>query len=200
MKKILVIETSPNQNGEKGSLSQQTLNQLLKQLGNNISVTRHNLDKEPYFKNVISAENFKNYFDPEADKLIEEIVNTDVIIFATPTINFGVPALLKSYLDKVLQAGKTFKYKYDHGKGGSVGLVPEGKKGIIINTQGSPTSWYPFTATVSQIEGSLEFIGINNIKSLIIDGTKTPEISPLSYEELIKKHEKEINELVQFIG
>lgn len=200
MKKLLVIETSPNQLGEKGSLSQKTLDALLKEIQEPVEVKRHNLDKEPYFNEILTSTNFKTFFDEESDKLISEVVEADAIIIATPTINFGIPSLLKNYFDKVLQAGKTFKYKYDHGKGGSVGLVPTGKKAVIINTQGSPSPWYPFTATIQQIEGSLQFIGINDTKSLVIDGTKTPEISAISYEDLIKKYDSEIKNLAKFIG
>ncbi len=199
MKKILVIENSPNQNSEKGSLSQKITNKLLSSISFQHEVKRHNLDKEPYFQECINATNMGKYFDAKSDELIKELVESDVIIFSTPTENFGVPSILKNYMDRVLQASKTFKYKYDHGVGGSVGLLPEGKKCIIINTQGSPNEWYPFTSTISQIEGSMKFIGIKNTKSILVDGTKTPEISPLSYEEIVKKYDSKIAELVDFI-
>lgn len=199
MKKILVIENSPNQNSEKGSLSQKTLNKLLSSIDFQHEIIRHNLDKEEYFSECITASTFPKYFDEKSDKLIKELVDADVVIFSTPTENFGMPSILKNYLDRVLQASKTFKYKYDQGKGKSIGLLPEGKKCIIINTMGSPIDWYPFTSTVAQLEGSMKFIGINNTKSLVLEGTKTPEISPLSYDELIKKHDKEIQNLVDFI-
>ncbi len=199
MKKILVIETSPNQLGPKGSLSQHLLNQLLKEINNQYEVKRHNLDNEPYFKEILTASGLNSFFDSKSDELIQELVESDVIIIATPTINFGIPSILKNYFDKVLQASKTFKYKYDNGKGGSVGLLPPGKKAIVINTQGSPESWYPFTSVIPQIKGSLEFIGIKDLKTLVISGTKTPEISPISYEDLVKKYDPEIKNLVKFI-
>ncbi len=199
MKRILVIENSPNQSSEKGSLSQKVLNKLLSCFPSEYKLTRHNLDKEPYFKECITNDTFGKFFDSKSDELIKELSESDVVIFSTPTENFGIPAILKNYLDRVLQASKTFKYKYDHGVGGSVGLLPAGKKCIIINTQGSPADWYHFTSTISQLEGCMKFIGIKDTKSLLIDGTKTPEYSTYSYDEIIKKYESKITDLVNFI-
>lgn len=200
MKKILVIRTSPNMDGANGSLSSKLTDKVLASINSEFEIIDHNLDKESYFKEIMTSDNFSNYFDEKSDALIKELFDSDIIIFSTPTINFGIPALLKNYFDKVLQASKTFKFKYDNGKGGSKGLLEEmNKRAIIINTQGSPTDWYPFTSTISQIEGCLKFIGINDLKTIIIHGTKTREMSSKTHEELIKYVEKDIENIVNFI-
>lgn len=200
MKNILVIQTSPNMKGVNGSLSNMLLDKVLSGISTGNNLTIHRLDDEKYFHNCISADNFKDYFDEESDRLIKELNDADVVIFSTPTINFGIPSLLKNYFDRVLQAGKTFKFKYDKGKGMSVGLLPEDKKAVILNTQGSPSDWYEFTSTSSSIEGILKFIGITNINKLEIFGTKTQDFINLKYDEILNNNLAKIQDIINWIN
>ena len=189
--KILQIITSPNLKSQVGSLSEKISNNIVKKYSD-ATIEKLILDEDKYFEETLNAKSFSSFFDERSNKLIEQLNEVDLIVISTPTINFGIPSVLKNYFDRVLQAGKTFKYKYDNGKGGSVGLLKPNKKVLIINTQGSPSSWYPFTSTIEQIKGSFNFIGINDINSLVIDGTKTPEFINKTHEEIIELNKEKI--------
>lgn len=198
-KNVLYIHTSPNLNGPNGSLSNEIAKKVISTIEKKYNINEINLDEDKYFWEPINSDNLKNYFDYRSDELIDQLVKTDILIIATPTINFSIPGILKNYFDRVLQANKTFKYKYDKGKGKSVGLLPEGKKAVIINTQGSPEDWYPFTSTSSSIEGILKFIGIENVKKLQIFGTKTPDFITKKYHEIISENSEKIESIIDFI-
>lgn len=198
-KNILYIHTSPNLNGLNGSLSNEIGNKILNSLNKKNNIETINLDEDKYFWEPINSNNFKNYFDEKSNELIDQLIRTDIIIIAVPTINFCIPSILKNYFDRVLQANKTFKYKYDKGKGKSIGLLPKGKKAVIINTQGSPEDWYPFTSTTPSIEGILKFIGIKNIKKIQIFGTKTPEFASKKYSKIVNDNTKKIKSAIEFL-
>lgn len=197
MQKILALHTSPLSFKEKNSFSQFFLNKIIEILKNkkNLEIELIELDEIKELERGLNANTFSNFFNDFSDEHIQKIKEADALIFAFPTINFNIPAILKTYFDNVLQANKTFKYKYDHGKGRSVGLI-EDKPALIINTQGSPIDWYPFSSTSYFVQGLLSFIGIESSIVLNIDGLKTPEIIKLSQEEIYQKFEKEIEEKI----
>lgn len=65
------------------------------------------------------------------------IKEADVFIFIHPIWWFGMPAVLKGYIDRVFSYG----FAYEVGPEGIKGLLP-GKKVIILNTTGGPEENY----------------------------------------------------------
>lgn len=45
--------------------------------------------------------------------LVDELVAADILVLAVPMHNFGLPAALKSWIDHVVRAGRTFSYSAD---------------------------------------------------------------------------------------
>ena len=70
-----------------------------------------------------------------SDELIDELDRADVIVIGTPMYNYGMPASLKSWFDKVIRVGKTFTFDLDRG---DYPLEPimSGKKLIILSSRG----------------------------------------------------------------
>jgi FMN-dependent NADH-azoreductase len=70
-----------------------------------------------------------------SDELIDEIDRADVIVIGTPMYNYGMPAALKSWFDKVIRIGKTFTFDLDRG---DCPLEPimSGKKLVILSSRG----------------------------------------------------------------
>jgi FMN-dependent NADH-azoreductase len=66
------------------------------------------------------------------ETLLEEFLAADVIVLGAPMYNFSIPSQLKAWLDRVLVAGRTFKYT----ETGPVGLAG-GKKVVIVSSRGS---------------------------------------------------------------
>jgi FMN-dependent NADH-azoreductase len=76
--------------------------------------------------------------DPEAaravalsDALIDELVDADLVVIGAPMHNFGVSSGLKTWIDHIARAGRTFRYTAE----GPVGLVSD-KPVYVISTRG----------------------------------------------------------------
>lgn len=67
-----------------------------------------------------------------SDTLIDELLSADVILLGIPMHNFSVPAAFKAWIDQIARAGKTFSYSDK----GPIGLVPAGKKVIVVLSRG----------------------------------------------------------------
>ena len=100
-----------------------------------------------------------------ADTLIEELQAADVIVFATPIYNFGVPAIVKAWADLVARAGTTFKYT----ENGPVGLL-EGKKAYITAASGGTPIGADFDFMSSWLTFFLGFLGISDVEVIAADG------------------------------
>jgi len=66
-----------------------------------------------------------------SNALIEEFLASDVLVIGAPMYNFSIPSQLKSWVDRVAAAGRTFKY----GANGPEGLAG-GKKVVIVSSRG----------------------------------------------------------------
>lgn len=84
----------------------------------------------------------EEYMTPEkreeirlSDELIDEIDRADIIVIGTPMYNYGMPAALKSWFDKVIRVGKTFTFDLERG---DYPLEPimSGKKLVILSSRG----------------------------------------------------------------
>jgi len=84
--------------------------------------------------------------------------------------NFTIPSQLKAWIDRVLVAGKTFKY----GPNGPEGLLSNKTKVFIassrgnVYTPGSPAA--PFEHHESYLLGVLTFIGLTNVTIVRAEG------------------------------
>ncbi|BBF87204.1 FMN-dependent NADH-azoreductase [Aquitalea magnusonii] len=66
-----------------------------------------------------------------SNALIEEFLASDVLVIGAPMYNFSIPSQLKSWVDRVAAAGRTFKYT-ENGPQGLAG----GKKVVIVSSRG----------------------------------------------------------------
>lgn len=69
------------------------------------------------------------------ERLLTEFLAADVIVLGAPMYNFSIPSQLKAWLDRVLVAGRTFKYT----ENGPVGLAG-GKQVVIVSARGGAYS------------------------------------------------------------
>ncbi len=70
-----------------------------------------------------------------SDTLIDELERADVIVIGTPMYNYGVPAQLKSWFDKVIRVGRTFTFDLARG---DFPLEPilSGKTLVVLSSRG----------------------------------------------------------------
>ena len=64
---------------------------------------------------------------------IDEVFAADIIVIGAPMYNFTVPTQLKAWIDRVVVAGKTFRYTPT---GAVESLLPESKKVFIASSRG----------------------------------------------------------------
>jgi FMN-dependent NADH-azoreductase len=66
-----------------------------------------------------------------SDALIEEFLASDVVVIGAPMYNFSIPSQLKSWIDRIAAAGRTFRYT----ENGPVGLAGD-KKVVVLSSRG----------------------------------------------------------------
>jgi FMN-dependent NADH-azoreductase len=97
---------------------------------------------------------------------LDEFVAADVVVIGAPMYNFSVPSQLKAWIDRILVAGKTFRYS-EKGPEGLVG----GKRVILAVTRGGVTA--PGAGT-DFLEDYLRhvflFIGVANVSVVGAEG------------------------------
>lgn len=105
----------------------------------------------------------------QTDALIAELLATDVIVIGAPMFNFSIPSQLKTWIDRVMQAGRTFRYTAE----GPVGLAA-GKKAIIVSTRGGVYAGTAYEAAMDHQEAYLRtvlnFIGITDVSYVRAEG------------------------------
>jgi FMN-dependent NADH-azoreductase len=104
-----------------------------------------------------------------SETLVDELLAADVIVIATPMINFTIPSNLKAWIDYVARAGRTFRYS----EKGPEGLVT-GKQVIIVAARGGVYSAGPGSALDFQLpylKSVLGFLGMTDIEVLEVEGT-----------------------------
>ncbi len=66
-----------------------------------------------------------------SDALIDELADADVVVIGAPMHNFSTPSGLKTWIDHVARAGRTFRYS----EAGPMGLLAD-KPVYIVSTRG----------------------------------------------------------------
>ena len=103
-------------------------------------------------------------------QFIEELFSADVIVIGAPMYNHGLPTQLKSWIDRVAVAGKTFRYT-EHGP---EGLLPAGKRVFIVTSKGgiyagdSPAKHLEHSE--SHLKGVLGLIGLTDVAVVRAEG------------------------------
>ncbi len=195
--KVIFISASPllkTLGGSASNLAMEKFKAFYIKQNPEHEIIEMNLNNEEVGKSVLTSNNFVEDFFTNglSDKHIELLKNANKIVISSPMTNFNYPAVLKNYLDHILVAKKTFKYKYD-GKGISEGLLTNLKAQLIL-TQGAPTGWYLFASHEKSLRGTLNFAGIDVVPSILIDGTKAPENRNKTSEEKVAPHIEKIKE------
>lgn len=67
-----------------------------------------------------------------AEQVLQQFLDSDVLVIGAPMYNFGIPSTLKAWIDRIAVAGRTFRYT----ETGPVGLAG-GKQVIIASGRGS---------------------------------------------------------------
>ncbi|MFS0836455.1 NAD(P)H-dependent oxidoreductase [Paenibacillus sp. 1P03SA] len=122
------------------------------------------------------------------DELVDQFVAADKYVFVTPIWNYSYPPVMKSYIDSICIAGKTFKYLPDIGR---VGLLHD-KKALLIQASGSFLSPGSDDADLEMghrhLKVIMEFLGVPSFEGLFVEGmAAAPEQEPAIKEKAIRQ-------------
>jgi FMN-dependent NADH-azoreductase len=99
-----------------------------------------------------------------SDKLVDELLAADVIVFGVPMWNLGIPASLKAWIDMVVRAGRTFAFT----ENGVEPLIQPGKKVYVISARGGAypagTPAKAFDQQEPYLRSILGFLGLADIE------------------------------------
>src|SRR3546814_4427214 len=103
-----------------------------------------------------------------SDATVDELLTTDNVVIATGLINFGIASTLKTWIDHVARAGRTFRYGAD----GPQGLAT-GKQVYVVLASGGVYSTGPaaaFDHAVPYLKATLGFLGMSEVEVIRIEG------------------------------
>jgi FMN-dependent NADH-azoreductase len=99
-------------------------------------------------------------------------LESDLLVMATPTWNFGIPSALKAWIDLVVRPGRTFRYS----DGGVLGLAKDKKAVLVLASGGVFTEgpWRPWDFVEPYLRQILSFIGIVDVQTVRVEGMNIP--------------------------
>lgn len=104
-----------------------------------------------------------------SEALVSQFLAADVIVVGAPLYNFTIPSQLKSWIDRIAQAGRTFTYT-DKGPKGLAG----GKTVIVASTRGGVYSTSDGGRAMEHQESYLQtvfgFLGITDVRFVRAEG------------------------------
>lgn len=101
----------------------------------------------------------------DAGQVMQQFLDADVVVIGAPMYNFSIPSTLKSWIDRVAVAGKTFKYT----ENGAVGLAG-GKRVIIASSRGGIYSDSPADFQEPFLRQVFAFLGIDDVEFVRAEG------------------------------
>ena len=99
-----------------------------------------------------------------SDTLIAEINDADTLVIGLPIYNFGVPAVMKAWIDQIARVGVTFNYS----ENGPVGLL-KNKRAIILVASGGTKLGSEIDFASAYMKHILGFIGITDVTIIAAD-------------------------------
>ena len=130
-----------------------------------------------------------------SDEFIAEVEAAETILITSPLYNFGIPAVLKAWIDHVVRAGRTFAYV----DGQPQGKV-HGKKVVVILAKGGDYSeGSPFQAydqATPYLKTILGFIGVTDLTFLDAGGVSVYAHKGQTEEQFLEPLKQKARELV----
>lgn len=104
-----------------------------------------------------------------SERLVQQFLDADVVVVGAPLYNFSVPSQLKAWIDRIAQAGRTFRYTAN----GPEGLAG-GKTVIVVSTRGGRYAGIPAMEALEHQESYLktvfDFLGVTDVRIVRAEG------------------------------
>lgn len=122
-----------------------------------------------------------------SDTLIAELVAADEYVLGVPMHNFGIPSMLKLWIDQVARVNKTFSYA----TGTPVGLLAGKKATILIASGGiydAGTKMASFNFVEPYLRTVLGFLGVTDTSFLSAGGAAALNYGKIDRETFLQPH------------
>jgi FMN-dependent NADH-azoreductase len=127
--------------------------------GTHLAAAQGNLPADPAVQQELAA----------GQAVLEEFLAADIVVLGAPMYNFSLPSQLKAWIDRILIAGKTFRYSAQ----GPEGLAGD-KRVIVALSRGGYYGPGTPTAALEHLESYLRgifgFIGVTALEFIAADG------------------------------
>jgi len=120
-----------------------------------------------------------------SDQLIAELEKADEYVIGVAMHNFGIPSVLKLWIDQVARTGRTFTY----GEGGVQGLLRGKKATILVATGGVYDAGTPaagFNFVEPYLKAVFSFIGVTDIRFVTAGGAAQIMTGAVNRETFLK--------------
>src|SRR5476651_114881 len=107
-----------------------------------------------------------------SDEAIAEIMDADIIVIGAPLWNFGIPSVLKAWIDHIARVGHTFKYT----ESGPEGLIKDKVVYIAMASGGiySSGAMQGYDYATPYLKGVFGFLGVTDINVFRVEGSAYP--------------------------
>ncbi|MCZ2498357.1 FMN-dependent NADH-azoreductase [Xylophilus sp. Kf1] len=103
------------------------------------------------------------------ETLVAELFDAEAIVIGAPMYNFSVPTQLKAWIDRVAQAGRTFRYTAT----GPEGLAG-GRRVVVVSTRGGMYAGTAYETALDHQEAYLRavlgFLGMTDVTVIRAEG------------------------------
>jgi FMN-dependent NADH-azoreductase len=118
----------------------------------------------------------------DSNAVIDEFLTADVVVIGAPMYNFSVPSQLKAWIDRILVAGRTFRFT----AAGPEGLAA-GKRVIVALSRGGFYGAGSPSAAAEHVESYLRAVfhlmGVPDVEFVLAEGV---QVSPDHREKALK--------------
>jgi FMN-dependent NADH-azoreductase len=101
--------------------------------------------------------------------VLDEFLAADIVVIGAPMYNFGVPSSLKAWIDRIMVAGKTFRYTAN----GPEGLAA-GRKIVVASSRGGfygeDSGRADFDFQEEYLRHVFAFMGIDDVEFVRAEG------------------------------
>jgi FMN-dependent NADH-azoreductase len=110
----------------------------------------------------------------QSEAVVAEFLAADVVVIGAPMYNFAISSQLKAWIDRIVRAGRTFRYE----PSGPVGLAG-GKRVVIVSSRGGAYASAErgrLDFQESYLKLILDFMGVTDVRIIRAEGlAKGPE-------------------------
>ncbi|ADW69136.1 FMN-dependent NADH-azoreductase [Granulicella tundricola] len=131
-----------------------------------------------------------------SDSLIADLKSADEYVFGVPMYNFGIPAILKLWIDQIARPGETFSYV----NGTPAGLLTDKKATFVIASGGdySPeTAMASYNYTAPYLKAVFGFLGVTDTLLINAGGAMAVAFGKIDLPTFMQPHIESIHQRIQ---